>query len=989
MSRTNMDIEYGFKVRLSEVSAKFSTVPEGVLAAGSTPFFRCNFDGKLMQSENCSLPGDPVWTFRNAFEYRLLEPGIDSLVASLAGRVCTFEVFVSDGSRQALVGRCAVDLLSVATGAHKFQLRLTPDGTTSSSSAVHNNAVLSFNLSMEQQSVVHLKLQDLCFGTVPTPTATKLHYLLLEGGSAIETSVLAPTTAPYFEQLPAVQCRTSLRALLATSVRITLLDAMRGDTAIGTLDLPLSEILLSADVIGSAQGTFKKNLYSSREYYQSFTALVTGTVSIERLPAFAQLANGQNIDGEISGKPLLPSCFLPPRYVKRPSRLPDYKHGPTPLAVSSDNAAGSAYSFAKHNSGNYIPAQVSQMPAMQSPQRRIYEPGVAPGAGMPHQHPQQHAFRSPHRPLSARPGSAAVVAGGMNNTSLSSASFGHHNHHHQHTGMLPRSPVAIATEHLIEQQDDASFVIEQQSRKLSETRKELMHRIHDENVASQLRLDELASEEHAVKEKLSALGGQLSFLHQQLEDLEAEQARQGPTLGARSGKDLATMEVEVAELHRIHDELSQLAANLRLNVEMDGSLRRSALDLVERSREQLRRDATALVQVENRVVSRLRADGSARSAGGSSSIGSSAHSLRDGDPRQGSSAYRTVSPPRPGSTMSSAGNSPRENQQQPQQQQLQQPSRSFGSAAASNVPPLRAAAGPGAADSVCTSPSRGAAGAVSSSIVGLRPKSNSMDNNNNNTTSKNQASMNMSNVARNSPSRSSVSAAAINASATAAGMSPVADPAVQAMNSAIVSGDVASIWNLARASPRAVHPRSLLLACTQRSPSPAVVEALLDLKPQLMQMTDASTGRTALHCACAADMPNAEVVRQLLDNGASVTEYDAEGLSAFHVALLNCGDFGNILRHALLDYGANVNQPTQGGCSPALLLASADSHIEALVFLHNAGADVNAAAPDQKRMPSQRSPLAPSMTPLQKAERCGAVAVRRFLLRHTGDLKKL
>ena len=112
------DIEYSFKVRLSEVAAKFnSAIPEGVLAAGSTPFFRCDFDGKVLTSENCNLPGDPVWQFRQAFEYRLLEPGIDALVASLAGRTANFEVFVSDGSRQALVGTCAVDLLSVATGA--------------------------------------------------------------------------------------------------------------------------------------------------------------------------------------------------------------------------------------------------------------------------------------------------------------------------------------------------------------------------------------------------------------------------------------------------------------------------------------------------------------------------------------------------------------------------------------------------------------------------------------------------------------------------------------------------------------------------------------------------------------------------------------------------------------------------------------------------------------------------------------------------------
>ena len=386
------------------------------------------------------------------------------------------------------------------------------------------------------------------------------------------------------------------------------------------------------------------------------------------------------------------------------------------------------------------------------------------------------------------------------------------------------------------------------------------------------------------------------------------------------------------DLETIALDLNDLANNLRTHVVMDDSLRRNALELVEKSRDQLFRDSQALAAVENKIVSGANTSRTASSKSESRAVSPTRH-------------HHDITIPK--LNVGSRANSPT--------QQQQQQSR--------------------AADAVTTSPTR--------------RNPNSSQNQYNNSSILNhsdirKAAQDLTNAQQQqqqslvktptSPSRNNN-----NNNDSSSFSASRSDPHVQALNSAIVNNDIVGIRRIISENPRALHPRSLLLACTQRKPDQNVIEALLEYRPQLMQMTDASTGRTALHCACAAEVPNAEAVRVLLDNGASIDDYDAEGLSPFHVALLNCGDFGNIMRYALIDYGASVTQPTQGGCTPALLCASSDSHIEALMFLKQAGADLSQPAPDQRRLPSHRAPPPRLISPVEKAEMCGAVATRRFL----------
>ncbi len=478
---------------------------------------------------------------------------------------------------------------------------------------------------------------------------------------------------------------------------------------------------------------------------------------------------------------------------------------------------------------------------------------------------------------------------------------------------IPKSPVAHATKELIVGQDEANFVLENQQRRLAETRAELTQRIAEETFNSQQKLDELAGEENAIKEKLSSLGGHISHLHQQLETLVDGDENNKSSSSLAIYRQMQEMEREMADLAVISLELETLANNLRTHSIHDGSLKRNALELVEQSREQLFRDSQALAAVENTIIL--------------NSANSSAP--RSQSRNRTNISSRAVSPTRHDTGRSSTTSKNN------------------------------------AADSVMNSP----------------PRRNSVQRLNN--------SANI--VAINNPiipspkSRDALSAyeieedVAVAQNRTSNSTSSSIDPAIQALNSAIVNSDVVGLQTIIRHNPRALHPRSLLLACTQRKPNPEIIDALLAMRPQLMQMTDASTGRSALHCACAADIPNAEAVRVLLDNGASVTDFDAEGLTAFHVALLNSGDFGNIMRYAMLDYGANPNQPCQGGCTPALLCASSDSHLEALMFLKACGGDLVSAGPDQKRMPSHRIVPPPPLTPLEKAEKCGAIALRKFL----------
>ena len=166
----------------------------------------------------------------------------------------------------------------------------------------------------------------------------------------------------------------------------------------------------------------------------------------------------------------------------------------------------------------------------------------------------------------------------------------------------------------------------------------------------------------------------------------------------------------------------------------------------------------------------------------------------------------------------------------------------------------------------------------------------------------------------------------------------------------------------------------LLTACGQPAPNTLIVDAILRHRPELVHVPETGTGNTPLHLACHAQRPNADVVTLLLAHGASAFTFNSQGLSPFHVALLNPNDAE--VRHLLVrKCGASLcNLPTATGETPAHTVAIHDRHLPALRFLHENGAQLHGTAV------LVRDGRAMTVTPLQKARITGGTeAVRRFL----------
>lgn len=205
-----------------------------------------------------------------------------------------------------------------------------------------------------------------------------------------------------------------------------------------------------------------------------------------------------------------------------------------------------------------------------------------------------------------------------------------------------------------------------------------------------------------------------------------------------------------------------------------------------------------------------------------------------------------------------------------------------------------------------------------------------------------------------------------------------ATSAAEALAAALQSGDVSRFLTLAREHPRALYESHALLhhACAARAPSVEAVGALLAARPELVHAVDNFTGNTPLHFACGAEIVSTGVVDALLGKGASPHVFNKDGLSPFHVALLNPDDHGSALRrHLLFKAGVSVNQPTAHGESPAHVLATSDRNLDALLFLAEHGGAMHGLA--HVADAENRRVL---VTPTQKAAMYGAAAekVKKF-----------
>lgn len=375
--------DYSFKVKLSDVSASqlSSNIPRSPEAL---PFYRLDFNGKIVQSDVATQPGDPSWKHKCSFEYRLQEESFEACLQSLAGRWATISVLFLEPNtgHETPIGSCSVDLLTLACGASRcvYDLKNRPNDMlnlpysqpSGQQSDLGGGAIcgkVEFSLIMEQQTAVTIELQNISISPMPSVAPYKLAYTLqsMKGAHEVESNVVSATTDPVWDAqlLPKLVSRCTLRDFLADSLMVLIKDVShKGSPAIGRFEVLMSDII-QTHISHTVQ--FRRNAYavadisSNREGQQSrqqqqqqqqstnglvhsfnnnstqhhnggkpsamitssWGALVTGTIVFRDLPQLAQMnpESASNINGMVHGKPLLPSCMVPASHSKYPSAI--------------------------------------------------------------------------------------------------------------------------------------------------------------------------------------------------------------------------------------------------------------------------------------------------------------------------------------------------------------------------------------------------------------------------------------------------------------------------------------------------------------------------------------------------------------------------------------------------------------------------------------------------------------------------------------------
>jgi ankyrin repeat protein len=904
--------EWTFRVRLSDVSVK-NVSGSADRPGNSMPYYRCDFDGKIMQSELCEAAGDPAWAHKVTFDYRLDEDDLQSAVSSMASRFAAFEVFYTDMSRHTSIGTASVDLFTLATGASKLQLHLRDQ--KSADGGANAAAVLEATLMMEHLSVIETAIDSLSIANLPEPMQVQLKYTILEDQAVTpaESRIAAASRDPLFERCRPVQTRTSLRVFLHSTLRVSFVDASRSGALMGAVDVPFSELLQSA---ADQTSVFKRNLYADPSYRRSFTAHVTGTVAMRNLPCFAQLATGANVDGSVHGKPLLEGLMRPSKYSKFPTRLPDYQPGaarpafsplpgPKPDPVSSLPPSNIPMTEARLGSGRPAGANAPLSTSIASAHHPSYiQP---PSASSHHQHhyPEQLP-RTPTGPTRAneplddrtlspsrhnRPRSPAQAVmhshAARSPRPPSPPEIGHFNHHQQqgHGGSGASTTQAYRpVTHAYSSFDDSRYsaigaagsgaAAAAQQRRAAEPRSPIataataLKQQHDEALglieeqrrrvlmlADDLRTRTVAEQE-SERRRGDALNGEDKTLHSRFE--------------------ASTRRIE--ELRRMQDESEAEASNEARENHAERAAAEAELEELARTETQLR-DLLASLEAHADENHRLREVARQQAVEAKQILDNDLHALADFEARTSTrhNRFRTASPPRHYGATHGADQG----------------------AGDTHRSPLRSVSG----------------------NVGLDHESYT------------------------APQASSVHhhhhhQAAPTTSSTLPSAGELAD--------AITTSNDANFHRALAANPSllSIDHTWLARACNAPAPNDAIVSTILRQRPELLHMVEPGTANTPLHSACNAQRPNAGVVSLLLRNGANPNAFNAAGLTPMHLAVLNVNDYDHSVKRALITHGGPslMNQPATTNETPLHLAATNDRHLAALRFLIDNGANTNAIA---------------------------------------------
>ena len=915
-------LELSFRVKLSEVTASQLNCPTRTPSA--LPFFRMDFDGKMIQSPLCEAAGDPTWNHRSAFEYRLAEPDVEAAVASLSQRSVTLAVYFVErsGANEALVGTCTADLYTLATGAAAFSMDLhRPDSHLSVGR-------VSFLLSMEQQSVVTVSFPTLTVSGLPQPTTAMLKYHFISDPSHTQQSgVSQPSVDPQWTNVPRILIRSTLRGLLDNTLRVFVCDVAIGETAMAHCDIPFNEFLTS-----NATHTVKvsRNAYAETNYTPNFTALVTATMTFADVPIFAQFATGSNTNGSVFGKPLLDCLPLPPRFTKRgaAARLPAHHAPPssgtrleTPLSPQrQEEQQQSTLNVTRHNN-SHVPGATSGRPMntpFHSPSRDAGGRGGLVDHSHSHEQPPQRlgnnqtTFQSIHQ-LPAQTSYA-------NNASYIPHEQHQHSTYDQRTrspmpgrsphvsDVHPRSPMASMSQMLSRQHDEAQMNIRRQQQQIEMMIEELDERTSREEMATAQMLQRLTSEEARAADELASIERQLRELRIAEETLDIEHIETIKDINAQK----AGLEIEMQELVEVESQLLALQKSIAQHADDQLRAKEKARREAEEARRTVENDGRMFGQLEqrlaNRPVSPYRTRPSspvhAPSAVGQSGFPNASYA-RPKSPLEGHSRLDGHD----GSHYSQHQSRYDMRTTSPQKQRL-------------STPPEQQTS-------------------MSSSYVGL-PAYSQLG-------------------ANRTPQQSTLVVGGRGSSSRLA--------------TACKEGDVVEFHRIMREAPQAIYGDHTLLhqACAGFSPTVDIVAAILQHRPELLNTVDNNTGNTALHFACGAENPSLAVVEMLLARGCNPYSFNKEGLSPFHISLLNPSDSpkAELRKHFLFKVGVDINLPTTTGETPAHLLAVSDKHLPAMRFLRDHGGQLDHVA---QVLNGDNKPTL--MTPLQKAKMYGSAAMK-------------
>lgn len=928
-------MDLAFKVQLSHVRGKQLHCPNRT--GDSFPMFRLNFDQKLIESELFQGAGDPEWQSKASFEYRLRETTLQDAMTSLSNRRAQIDVAYVDmrGGREAKVGSCSVDLLSICTGPHLFHLNLQSETGAAAGS-------IYFSLVMEQQTTVSVEFSRIEVSGLPRPAPYRLAYQFAAVvGRDVESAVSQPSVNPAWgsNELPRVEIRSTLRALLASTLRVHVEDMQQRGVRIVAFDLAVRELVTS----NTTQSVpFKRNAYGTtapESGAANFAALATGIVQFSNLPIFAQFEKGENQQGSIHGKPLMAACPTPSGYSKVPKRLPDMRPGQAQFEVAQHAAlqpsltapsmntwgaqpapqlqhfpappvpptapqyqAGNTSAYmqqqwggmqqtpAPHQSftvshqqqpSQYQPAYAHAVPSIAAFQEQSFaQPQYAPPESIQQSFSVYPSFQPPYAPLTPVPPS-------YHQGSASAASL---------AALRAKSPLAGAGESLIRQHADTVAACEQQQRRIQALAQELHERTVAEVAGSERRIQELDAEEHRVRDELRRYERAVDDLRRMKEEHEAAFL----VFSRRSESDKLALINELEDISAMQIQLNELARQINEHAqEAERNKERTRME-IESARSRFDMDTKGLGEVESKIQ------------------------------------YRLVQPPPPAfTTMHAAAATLPYHLTSPAKQPFRV-----------STPPRTQQAPPPPIEFRSLSPSRQGGSRNTMHSTG--------------------------------PSFEGASEPPVSYSAFAA---PPMHADVDDLVEAVRQGDNYRFQQVIKRSPKVIFDNNNLLhiACAQQAPDYEMVSSIVYYRPELINGIDTTTGSTALHFACKAQVISMPVVDLLLSKGASTTIFDSDGLNPFHVAVRNLYDTSHALKKLLLfKGGVDINCVTSRGETSMHMICTHDKYLEVVRFLVSYGANLHAVA----RVPNaENRPVA--VTPLEKCRWFGPVAeeCRRFLER--------